>query len=195
MPVTTKLCLSWQIFVATKVLLRQTYFWRNKSYVATNILLSRQAYFCCDKRRVLSWQTRVCSDKLLLLNYELFVSMLLYRLCPQRLYGLLGAGSPGRPPRLSHSSWTMSMSSSFQCCFTSTETVRTVRDVEPRTATSSLYTAPELCSLMLLYVHRDRMDYYFIRDGEPRTPTSTVTQLLSSSFHSFFTVHWDSTDY
>ena len=26
---------------------------------------------------------------------------------PQRLYGLLGTGSPGRPPRLSHSSWTL----------------------------------------------------------------------------------------
>ena len=26
---------------------------------------------------------------------------------PQRLYGLLGTGSPGQPPRLSHSSWAL----------------------------------------------------------------------------------------
>ena len=36
--------------------------------------------------------------------------------------------------------------SSVQCCFTSTETVRTIRDgIEPRTATSDFHTAPELC--------------------------------------------------
>ena len=48
---------------------------------------------------------------------------------------LIRDGSPGRPPPLSHSSWVLS--SSLQCCFTSTETVRTVRDGEPRTATST----------------------------------------------------------
>ena len=32
---------------------------------------------------------------------------------------------------------------------------------------------------VLLYVHKDRMNYP-IRDGEPRTSTSTSTQLLSS---------------
>ena len=32
-----------------------------------------------------------------------------------------------------------------QCCFTSTKTVRLIRDREPSTATSSFCTAPELC--------------------------------------------------
>ena len=45
------------MFVATK------YFGRDKHvFVDTNVL-SRQAYFCRDKRRVLSGQTRVCRDK------------------------------------------------------------------------------------------------------------------------------------
>ena len=43
------------MFVATKLSSRQI-------FVATNIILSRQTYFCRDKR-VLSWQTRVCRGK------------------------------------------------------------------------------------------------------------------------------------
>ena len=39
---------------------------------------------------------------------------------PQRPYGLLGPGNPGRPSRLSHSSWPLS-SRLLHCCFTSTE--------------------------------------------------------------------------
>ena len=35
-------------------------------------------------------------------------------------------------------------------------------------------------SSMLLYVHRDCLDYYSIRDREPRMATLTFTQLLSS---------------
>ena len=46
-----------------------------------------------------------------------------------------------------------------QCCLTSTETIRLIRDG---------------CSV-LFYVHRDHKDY-----GEPRAATSTFTQLLSS---------------
>ena len=118
-----------------------------------------------------------------------------------------GTGSPGRPPRLSHSS----------CCFTSTETIR---NWEPRTATST-YT-----QLLLLYVHRDHqelgaqdghLDFHTapvalrpqrpsgtgspgrpprlshssccftstetIRNWEPRTATSTYTQLLLLYVH------------
>ena len=59
----------------------------------------------------------------------------------QRPYGLLGTGSPGRPPRLSHSSLRFFyfpffpfFSFFFSWCFASTETVRTIRDGEPRTA-------------------------------------------------------------
>ena len=56
---------------------------------------------------------------------------------PQKPSGLLGTGSPGRPPRLSHRSWSLERLFSFQCCFTFTETVRLIRDGEPRTATST----------------------------------------------------------
>ena len=43
---------------------------------------------------------------------------------PQRPYGLLGMyGSPGRPPRISHSSWLCCFFFFlFRCCYTSTET-------------------------------------------------------------------------
>ena len=53
--VMTDTCLSRQIFVATKVLLWPKYF-------ATKVL-SQQAYFCHDKRCVLSQQTCACCDK------------------------------------------------------------------------------------------------------------------------------------
>ena len=39
----------------------------------------------------------------------------------------------------------MSSSVQVQRCFTSTETIRTIRDGEPRMATSTFHTAPELC--------------------------------------------------
>ena len=63
--VTTKLCLSRQIFVVTKVLLWQKYFVMTSIIVFTTKLLSQQAYFCCDKRCVLLRQTRVCCDNFL----------------------------------------------------------------------------------------------------------------------------------
>ena len=65
---------------------------------------------------------------------NLSLSLVSIALRPQRPYGLLGTGNPGQPPRLSHSSWAPI---SLQCCLTSTETVRCVRDGEPRTATST----------------------------------------------------------
>ena len=56
---------------------------------------------------------------------------------PQRAYGLFGTGSPpGRPPQLSHSSRALN-SCFFKYCYTSTETVRTITDAEPRTSTST----------------------------------------------------------
>ena len=71
--VTTKFS-SWQRFVATNIcLLRQTYFCRDKSkLVVTKPLLQqimfdewfKKAYFCCNKRHVLPQQTpAVCHDK------------------------------------------------------------------------------------------------------------------------------------
>ena len=49
--VVTKVCLSWQIFVATKVLSRQAYFCRDK-----HVFVTTKNVFCCDKKHVLSWQ-------------------------------------------------------------------------------------------------------------------------------------------
>ena len=70
---------------------------------------------------------------------------------------------------------------SVQCCFTSTETIRTIRDGEPRTATSTftqlLSSVPWVqvqCCFMFTETIRT------IRDAEPTTATSTFTQLLSS---------------
>ena len=87
----------------------------------------------------------------------LFTSVSLYVHRDDKDYSV-GTGSPGRPPRLSHST--------VQCCLTSTETmrtifnvatesIRTVRDGEPRTSTS---TFTQLRS-MLPYIHRDDKDY------------------------------------
>ena len=52
------------------VCLSKSHVSRDKMFVASNRILSQQAYFCRDKRRVLSWptiylsrQTRVCRDK------------------------------------------------------------------------------------------------------------------------------------
>ena len=58
--VVTNMCL-----VQQKSLSGQTIFVvTNKSFVTTSILLLQQAYFCCDKRHVLSQQTHICHDKI-----------------------------------------------------------------------------------------------------------------------------------
>ena len=67
-----------------------------------------------------------------------------------------------------------------QRCFTSTEIIRTIRDGEPRAASS---TFTQLLSFELLLVQccfTSTEAIKTIRDGEPRTATSTFTQLLSS---------------
>ena len=43
----------------------------------------------------------------------------------------------------------------FKCCFTPTETVRTIRDGEPRTSTSSFTQLPA-CTSLLYYETRDQ---------------------------------------
>ena len=71
-----------RVFVGTKhVFLSRQKYACDKTFVATKIfccdkhnfvatkLLSRQAYFCRDERRVLSRHTRVCGDKSMLLAY------------------------------------------------------------------------------------------------------------------------------
>ena len=63
---------------------------------------------------------------------------------PQKIQGLLGTGSLGRPPRLS---FTQLLScegvGSVQCCFASTENSGLIGDRESGTATST-FTALEL---------------------------------------------------
>ena len=65
------------------------------------------------------------------------------------------------------------------CCFTSTVTIRTIRDREPRTATS---TFTQLLSSVILVqcCFTSTVTVRLITDGEPRTASSTFTQLLSS---------------
>ena len=64
-----------------------------------------------------------------------------------------------------------------QCCFTSTETIRTIRDGEPRTATSTF--TQLLSSEIVQCCFTSTETIKTIRDGEPRTATSTFTQLLN----------------
>ena len=47
----------------------------------------------------------------------------------------------------------------FECCFTSIETTSTIKDGEPRTATSIFTQLLTSVLLMLFYVHRDHKHY------------------------------------
>ena len=77
--------------------------------------------------------------------------------------------------------------SSAQCSLTSTETIRTVRDAEPRTATSTFIQLPSSEIVQRCFTSTDTTENLrtirTIRDGEPRTATSTFTQLLSSAIN------------
>ena len=66
---------------------------------------------------------------------------------PPYSWSLLGKSEGPAPPPSSKISWSRLEpcdSVRVQCCFTSTETIRTIRDGEPRTGHLHLYTAPEL---------------------------------------------------
>ena len=65
-------------------------------------------------------------------------------------------GRAGKGPQHSGLVWLPVL-----CCFTSTETLRTVRDRKPRmvTTTFTQLLNSEAFSSALLYVHRDRRDY------------------------------------
>ena len=71
-----------------------------------------------------------------------------------------------------------------QCCFTSTETTRTIRDGEPRTATLTFTQLLELCvehmQVQVQCCFTSTETTRTIRDGEPRTATLTFTQVLNS---------------
>ena len=73
-------------------------------------------------------------------------------------------------------------------CFTSTDTVRTVRDGEPMTSTSTFtqLLSSEMNTFnrsVLLYASTETVPT--VRDGEPRTATSTFTQPLGSEMNTF----------
>ena len=65
----------------------------------------------------------------------------------------------------------------IQCCFRSTQTIRTIRDREPRTGTttSDFYTSTELCicKVQIQCWFRSTQTIRTIRDREPRTGTTT----------------------
>ena len=67
-----------------------------------------------------------------------------------------------------------------QCCFTSTETVRTVRDGEPRTATSTFTQLLSSTDIQIQCCFTSTETVRTILDREPRAPTSSFTQVLSS---------------
>ena len=68
--VATKVSLLWQNVCHDKIRFVVTkYFFTTKVFVTTNIcheqikVFLRQTYYCRNKRRFLSWQTRICHDK------------------------------------------------------------------------------------------------------------------------------------
>ena len=62
------------------------------------------------------------------------------------------------------------------CCFTSTDTIGTIRDGEPRTATSTF--TQFLSSVIVQRCFTSTETTRTVKDGEPRTATSTFTQFL-----------------
>ena len=70
-----------------------------------------------------------------LLSSELSLFKFSFALRPQRPWGLLG--SRGRPPRLPHSSWALSHPCSSSVLLYVHRDIRTSRDWEPRTSTST----------------------------------------------------------
>ena len=69
------------------------------------------------------------------------------------------------------------------CCFTSTETIRTVRNGDPRMATSTftrlLNSGRTTIRVQCCRTSTETIIIRTFRDGEPRVATSTFTLLLS----------------
>ena len=74
--------------------------------------------------------------------------------------------------------WKGSASLQVQCRFTSTQTIGTIRDGEPRMATST-FTQLLSSSFMLLYVHRDHRDYQGQGADDGHFDSNTASELLS----------------
>ena len=71
--------------------------------------------------------------------------------------------------------WTFTQRVQVQCCFMSTETIRTIKDEDPRTAT---WTFTQRVQVQCCFMSTETIRT--IKDREPRTATSTFTQVLSS---------------
>ena len=77
------------VFVATKVCLprqkfclcRDKIFLLRQMFAATNTCLSPYAYFCRDKRRVLSRRIRVCRDKSMLIGTKMNFVVTIQKIC------------------------------------------------------------------------------------------------------------------
>ena len=83
---------------------------------------------------------------------------------PQRPYGLLGTGSPGRPPRLSHSSRVLisvSASPSFMVLYVY-RIVSLISNGEPGTATSTFtqLLSPDFCQRAKIAVLKSSASEY-----------------------------------
>ena len=76
-------------------------------------------------------------------------SMVQYSFTSTETMMLVRTDSPGRPPRLSHNSWTMCILRSVECCFTSAETVGLL-GTGAQDGHLDFHTAPELCILRLM---------------------------------------------
>ena len=84
---------------------------------------------------------------------------------------------------------------SFQCCFTSTETVQTIRDREPRTATPSFM---QLLSSMFMFnvaLPPQRL-YWLLGTGSPgHPPLLSCSSWAPCSCSMLLYIHRDCTDY
>ena len=69
-----------------------------------------------------------------------------------------------------------------QCCFMSTETMRTISDGEPTSTFTQLLNSDMIVQVQCCFTSTETTRAITsIRDGEPRKATSTFTQLLSSA--------------
>ena len=105
-----------------------------------------------------SLQTQIVVDFLIFFQADSRLFFINAALRPRKTYGLLGTRGPGWPPRLPRISWAQVR---VQCCFTSTEAVRTIGDGEPGRPTRlspSSWALLLLCCLMSSDVGRHIRD-------------------------------------
>ena len=131
-----------------------------------SVLCSVSAVQCCftsteTVRTVRDGEPGTSTSTFTHLLYSVLCLQFSVALRPQRPYGLLGTGAQDVHLDF-HTPSVLCSVSAVQCCFTSTETVRTIRDGSPGRPPRLSHTFCTLfcvCSSVLLYVHRDRTDY------------------------------------